>query len=176
MKGKIDYSQVEQIAYEQLRCKTLGIHSWDHTQRVVEFAKKAAKELCPEFIDDVVIAAYFHDVGRADDHSGNMHALESEGIAEEVIPKYWPDADLKSILFAIRHHPDLVGENGGDPVVGNYKLPPGVKPEIAMCLWDADRLDLPRVLPEDEIIWDYLHSDFARSFAGSVEHIKMYCF
>ena len=134
MKDKIDYSQVEQVAYQQLRCKTLGIHSWDHTQRVVEFAKKVAKELCPEFIDDVIIAAYFHDVGRTDDGGGNDHAIESAKIAEKIIPKYWSDADLKSILFAIKHHSDTKGEKGRDPVIHNYNLPSGVKPEIAMCL------------------------------------------
>ena len=173
MKGKIDYSQVEQVAYQQLRYKT-SLHGWEHMKRVVDYAKKIAKELCPGLIDDVVIAACFHDVGRISDGGGNEHAFESAKIAEEIIPKYWPGADLKSILFAIKHHSDIVGEKGGDPVIYNYNLPPGVKPEIAMCLWDADRLDLPRILPADKIVWDYLHSSFAKSFAGSEEHRKMY--
>jgi len=122
----------------------------------------------------VIIAAAFHDVSRVDDECDPTHGVRSAEIAQKLIPKYFPEADLKSILFAIKHHCDFEAQGGGVPVVANYDLRNGINPIIAMCLWDGDRLDLLRLQDHPVIYTEYLNTDFAKSYANSEEHMKRY--
>ncbi len=107
----------------------LVLHGFEHVRRVVSNAREIALEECPENVNDAVLAAYLHDIGRiSDDYDGNEHAIRGAEIAKELLQKHWPEADAKRILFAIRYHAD--GILTEDPLIG--------------ALWDADRLDIGR--------------------------------
>ncbi len=169
---ELNENELEQVAKRSRLTGYTTLHGWDHTLRVVKYAKIIAKKICPDKINDVLIAAYFHDSGRLSDEGGQKHAYDGAKICEACINKYWPLANKKSILFAIKHHADGESPSGSYPVVKNYDF--GVVVEIAMCLWDADRLDLARMHEYRPIKIEYLNSKFAKEFANSKEHYALY--
>jgi uncharacterized protein len=106
-----------------------GIHGLAHSLRAAHFAKMIAKSECPGSLDDTIIGAFLHDIGRTDDSNDRTHASRSAEIAEELLKRHWPDLNHEKILFAIMRHGDgLISE---DPIIGT--------------IWDADRLDLSRL-------------------------------
>jgi|GEM_PF-5658009 hypothetical protein len=136
-----------QIAARQMM--PCDVHSWEHTLRVVANAVRIAREICPQHIRLVKIAAYLHDVGRVNDtDEGVTHAIASKKLAIEYLNVFssLTPAEKESILFAIVAHAD--GHNFGRlPVTSSYKEFSEGKliEEISAALWDADRLDLARV-------------------------------
>lgn len=106
----------------------LVLHGLEHVRRVVDYATEIAQAECPDNINDVVLAAYLHDIGRNDDNGGNEHAMHGAIITAELLRQHWPESDHDKIIFAIRYHAD--GQTTDDPLIGS--------------LWDADRLDIGR--------------------------------
>lgn len=166
-------------------------HDWSHTLRTVYLAKLIAANsvmlLTSEAARDIVISAYFHDVGRTKDRQDIAHGFEGAAIAAEIVPMAWPDADINSIYFAIANHHKRKGDNGGFPISENFRLPGKVNHDIASCLWDADRLDLLRYsyisnistlegIPQSmkTVSRDYLSTDYAKWFANSDFHRRLY--
>lgn len=124
----MNWKEVEEIVFHHSLYKD-GVHGIDHIRRTVENAKIIAKETCPDKFDDAVIGAYLHDIGRIDDFGGNAHAVRGAKISERLLQEFWPNLDIKRILFAIEFHADKLTSE--DPLIGT--------------IWDADRLDLDRV-------------------------------
>ena len=167
--------ELHKLAYDNRLNKDLNVHSWDHTIRVVEYSKMIIPTLSDDITKNVLLAAYFHDVGRVDDGRDRDHGMRSaEVLREKVADGLFPSADLDSIIFAIERHSDAQAPNGSYPVVANYDLADNIDPGIAMCLWDADRLDLVRCNHSPIINPEYLNTDFAKGYANSAEHKQRY--
>ena len=174
MRGYVNQSDIALIAEKHGDYSRPGVHDWAHIMRVVDYAKQIAEQVCPDMLDEVILAAYFHDVGRKDEGSGNQHAIDGAEVARNIISAEWPEVDLESIVFAIRHHSDTEGVNGSLPLIQNFAIPEGVNPKVAVCLWDADRLELMRTNPERDLDVRYYHSDFARKLVNTPEHRAVY--
>lgn len=167
--------ELNQLAYDSRLNKELEIHSWDHTLRVVEYSKMILPSLSEEIVQDVLVASYFHDVGRIGDAKDQGHGMRSVEVLREKVLDFFPSADFDSILFAIKHHSDAKAPDGNYPVVVNYDISDNVNPQIAMCLWDSDRLDLIRYLEfVSSIKTEYLNTNFAKSYANTPDHKQRY--
>ncbi len=151
-------------------------HDFAHIERVVTYGKLIMKEegVSDEIYNDVLVALYCHDLGRADDTKDDAHGLRSAEIFEkELYPKY-SFLDFESIMFAICHHQDFPTENK-DPVVEAYDVSTSVNKLVARIMWDADRLDLIRLIEfRGKLNKNYLQTRFAKMFADSKEHHVLY--
>src|SRR3989338_5013813 len=114
MKGKIDWKEVEDIVYINSTIK-MGLHGITHVKTVCEFAIEIAKVECPDRLDEVMIAAYFHDIGRVDDGHDPEHGIIGARIAERLIKQNWPELCTQRVLIAIAQHVD--GKISDDPVI-----------------------------------------------------------
>lgn len=168
--------QIERVAYGLYKIKDSITHSWDHTTRVVSCAKVLARTLCLQYLEDAVIAAFFHDIGRVDDSKGPLHAIEGAKIVQRIVPEFWPGSQIDSIVFAVRYHADRIAPNGKLPSIDNYKplMNERIIPEIVVSVWDADRLDLARFPHKIPINIGYLSTKWGKEFANSAEHLKPY--
>lgn len=167
--------ELYKLAYDNRLNKDLDVHSWDHTIRVVEYSKMIISSLSDDITKNVLLAAYFHDVGRLEDTRDLDHGLRSaEVLWDKAADGLFPSADLHSVVFAIERHSDIKAPNGSYPVVANYDLEDNIDPRIAMCLWDADRLDLVRCCRYPVIKIECLNTDFAKGYANSAEHKARY--
>ena len=168
--------QIERVAYGLYKIKDSITHGWDHTERVASYAQIIARKSCPQYLEDVTIAAFFHDIGRIDDSKGPIHAIEGAKIVQSVVPEFWPNSQIESIIFAVRHHADRAAPNRKFPTTGNYEDLMGERiiPEIVASVWDADRLDLARFPHKIPINIEYLSTKWGKEFANSVEHLRPY--
>jgi hypothetical protein len=166
--------ELHSLAYDSRVNKNLKSHNWSHTLRVVNYTKMISLAEFPEHLDDCLIAAYFHDVGRNDDHQDFMHGPVAADIVSNIVPIHWPQADIESIVFAIRYHSELKAPDGGFPIVSNYDLPETINPNIAMALWDSDRLDIVRLIEYRPIMLSHINTKTAKEFANTEEHMKAY--
>ena len=167
--------ELHRLACDSRLNKELEVHAWDHTLRVVEYSKMIIPSLSEKIIQDTLVASYFHDVGRLGDAKDYGHGMRSAEVLREKASKLFPSADFDSIIFAIEHHSDAKAPDGNYPVVVNYDIRHNVNPLIAMCLWDADRLDLLRYLEfVPRIKTEYLNTNFAKSYANTSEHKQRY--
>ena len=71
---------IEKLAYDARVNKFLSVHDWSHTLRVVEMAVGFALQHCKDKVEEVRVAAYFHDVGREDDGDDKAHGVRSAEI------------------------------------------------------------------------------------------------
>ena len=145
-------SRLQQIARGRCQTLTASFHPWTHTLRVVERASQLAQQVCPQHLRAVKIAAYLHDLGRASDLDDPAYALKGEALAKEIIEQFdfLTIKERQSILFAIAHHADQTPTfEKTFPVTRNYNeiQEAGLIEGVVAVLWDADRLDLPRVRP-----------------------------
>jgi hypothetical protein len=153
----------------------LFYHSWErHILKVVAYGKMLCEEEPEEVRNNVLIVTYFHDVGRISDGKDSDHALRGGQISRRIIPVHFPDADLDSIIFAIDNHSNTQVYPDMFPVVSNYDIPDGVDSRIVMYLWDADRLDLPRLERRPLVNLSFLSSEKAKRYANTPEHKKLY--
>jgi len=143
---EIDYEQVRKIVMDHL--PKSGLHGIDHTDSVVEFAKKIAKKECPENYYDVVVGAYLHDIGRECDKFNLEHGPRGAKIAEKIIEDHWPWLEKDKIIEAIRFHSH--GRISNDKIIGS--------------IWDADRLDLTRV--RKKVDWGFLSTETGKELAS----------
>lgn len=105
------------------------LHGWDHVRSVASLGYILAGQECPGNMNEVLVGAFFHDIGRIDDAGGRLHAERGAVRAARIIKSHWPGLDAARVIYAIKHHAD--GKVTGDKVIG--------------CIWDADRLCLTRV-------------------------------
>ncbi len=166
--------EICRLAYMHRVNFNLRVHNWNHTKRVVEYAKMVSLASFPEQFKDVLVVAYFHDIGRHTDGKEFVHGKVSATITKNVLSTKYPEIDLESILFAIFFHPSDQAPDGGPPVLSGYSLPNHINPKIAMCLWDADRLDIVRIKRHRPVKLDFLNTDWAQRFANSEEHMMIY--
>jgi hypothetical protein len=165
------------IAKEIMSNKDLKDHGFEHVKRVVNYGKRIILE---EKINkthhlDILAALYFHDIGRVDDSKDDEHGIRSAEIFKQEIHQLFPFLDLKTILFTVNNHQNYEPELGGYPVVSNYKTNSDINILVPEVMWDADRLDLPRIQKfKGNIDPNYLHTNFAKKFANTKEHLKMY--
>lgn len=167
-------NRIEALAYSACVKKNLFYHSWEHTLRVADYAKSI---LANEFGDasiltDVLVASYFHDTGRIRDRVDCEHGYRSAMILD--LHELPFSHDKGSVRFAILNHCRKQGELGHLPVTKNYSPRGSIDMRIAACLWDADRLDLIRLPNFPYVKMDCLSTEYAKSFANSPEHKKLY--
>lgn len=165
---------IAELAYGITINKNSYYHPWSHTERVAEYAKMIARnEFDESILTEVLISAYFHDVGRLHDPVDHGHGYRSAMLLDAYIDNICVDFDVKSVRFAILNHCRNKGEKGDLPIVSNYSRN-GVDKRVAECLWDADRLDLLRNPRYDKVKPEFLNTEFAKNYANSPEHLRIY--
>jgi hypothetical protein len=165
------------VAEEIMSGKNLKDHDFEHVRRVVGYGKRIIREesIFEEHLCDILAALYCHDIGRVDDSKDDKHGLRSAVIFDRKIYPKFNFLDLKTIYFTIINHQNYRPEKGKYPVVDNYVLPQGLNKIVPIIVWDADRLDLARIKKfKGKINSNYLHTDFAKRFANSKEHLSIY--
>ncbi|MBS3107344.1 HD domain-containing protein [Candidatus Woesearchaeota archaeon] len=167
--------RISDIAHSLIQSNNLKDHGWEHTLTVVEYSKLIINNMEFKLTSEILVAAYFHDVGRTKDGFDKYHALRSVYLIQAFVAPHFPKLDLDSIVFAVKHHSDMKAPNENFPVIQNYDIDPFlINIEVAMCLWDADRLDLLRVPKFKRIDLNYLNTEFAKKFANSEKHLSKY--
>lgn len=174
------YSELENeichLAYSVAKNKNSYYHPWEHTQRVARYAKKIHEQ---EYGDDkiypeILVASYFHDVGRVLDPVDYGHAYRSAMIFDLNNSYLSFDFDQESVRFAILNHCLREGETGDYPVVSNFSRDSSIDKRIAACIWDADRLDLLRIPNLNYIKAELLNTEYAKEFANTPQHLSIY--
>jgi hypothetical protein len=169
--------EISEIAERMMSGKDLKDHGFEHVKRVVEYGKKIIEEeeIPEKHLFDISAALYCHDIGRVDDSKDDEHGIRGAEIFEKEIFPLYKFLDLETILFTIRNHQNYVPDKGKYPVVENYNVTSDVNLIIPMVMWDADRLDLPRIEKfKGNIDPNYLNTRYAKEFANSKEHLKLY--
>ena len=104
-------------------------HDYSHVLEVARYSIQIAERISDKvepFI--LIVGALFHDIGRVDAPSGQLHGLLGGGIAEEFLKTTWVEAETihKICRIVVRHTPTSM-------------LPPeSVEEKI---VFDADALD-----------------------------------
>lgn len=107
-----------------------GSHDWDHVERVYRLCRRLGKQ---EGADMKVLslAAYLHDIGRAQEYKSKgkvLHAEKGAELGRKILQKYKVSEEkIKNIVHCIRSHSARAG----------------VRPKTkeAKVLFDADKLD-----------------------------------
>ena len=168
--------EISRLAYFVTKNKNSYYHPWEHTLRVCQFAKKIHSQ---EFGDykiypEILVASYFHDVGRVLDKIDHGHAYRSSIIFDLNKSYLTFDFDEESVRFAILNHCLREGETGKYPVVSNFPRSGSIDKRIAACLWDADRLDLIRIPGFSYVKQELLNTEYAKEFANTPQHMSIY--
>ncbi len=104
-------------------------HDYSHVLVVARYAIQIAERIS-EKVDPfvLIVGALFHDIGRVDAPSGQLHGLLGGSITEEFLGTTWVDDKIveKICSIVIRHTPTTM-------------LPPQTKEE--KIVFDADALD-----------------------------------
>lgn len=116
---KFDYDAIERKVF----CWINDIDTIMHTREVVNYAMIIAKAECPEALNDVLLAAYLHDILKPT-LKGRHHAIQGALVIEDLLKVHFPGYNHRKILHAIRYHEDERITN--DPAIG--------------ALWDAEHL------------------------------------
>ena len=167
------YFRVEEI----MSGKNLKDHGFEHVKRVVKYTKKIIQEegIDEKHVYDILTAAYWHDTGRKDDSKDDAHGIRSAELFEQELYPLYPFLDFETIMFTMENHQNYKPKLGGYPIVSNYQINSNINIIVPMVMWDADRLDLPRIERfRGKINTNYLHTDFAKKFANSKEHLAIY--
>ncbi|MBN1798090.1 MAG: HD domain-containing protein [Spirochaetales bacterium] len=113
---------------EQKHSESEG-HDYSHVLEVARYSIEIAERI-PEKIDPfvLIVGALFHDIGRIDAPSGQLHGLIGGGITEEFLQTTWVDDDTvqKICRIVVRH-------------TETSMLPPETTAE--KIVFDADALD-----------------------------------
>jgi len=156
---------VEQIMSE----KQLKDHGFEHVKRVVWYGKMIMETEHIEPSEDILAALYCHDIGRIDDSKDDEHGKRSVTVFEDKIYSFFNHLDFATISFAIENHQSYTR-----PLVWQYDTS-DINATVPIVLWDADRLDLPRIEKfRGKINTQYLHTAFAKNFANTAEHLEIY--
>lgn len=176
--------QVMNLAYDNSLSKRLMDHDIEtHTGMVNYWITELSlrDSMSMDLRKNLIYAVSFHDTGRSEDGTDPSHAKRSAEIAKKIIPNYYPDADLKSIIWGIENHSCLkapndavYGSKESFPVIGNFEVPEGINLLIPSYLWDADRLDMLRFPGCDKVDERRLSTKVAKEFANSSVHMRAY--
>jgi len=98
----MNYDEVEAKVFSWIK----DIDTIMHTRKVVNYAMIIAREECPECMDDVLLAAYLHDILKDKDSKGNEHAIKGALLVEQILKDHFPEYNHRKILHAIRYHED----------------------------------------------------------------------
>ncbi len=169
-------SSIGYMAFEATKNRASYYHSRHHFSRVANFAKHI---LINEYSDykilkDVLVAAFFHDTGRLNDHEDPAHGYRSAMVLDSYKSNLPFSFDEESVRFAILNHCKKEGETSFLPVVSSFFCQGSIDKRIAACLWDADRLDLLRDAEYKKINVDFLSTEYAKMFANTPEHLAFY--
>jgi hypothetical protein len=162
-------SAISRIAEQIMSEKKLKDHGFGHVRRVVEYGKMIMKAEQIETSDNILAALYCHDIGRTDDAVDDGHGEKGTAIFKDRIYPLFPHLDVKTISFAIGNHQSYTR-----PLVWQHDTN-GIDTAVPIVLWDADRLDLQRLEEfRGKIDPNYLHTNFAKRFANTEEHMEIY--
>jgi len=92
-----------QSLMDNSRCKNLPFHNWQHTKEVVQASKFIVlhENLLEETIEEIIIAAYFHDIGNVQGSAG--HEDLSCKYAQDFLGKEgFPNHRIKNVLTIIK--------------------------------------------------------------------------
>ncbi len=113
---------------EQKHSESEG-HDYSHVLEVTRYSIEIAERL-PDKVNPfvLIVGALFHDIGRVDAPSGQLHGLIGGGITEEFLQTTWVDAETvqKICRIVVRH-------------TETSMLPPETTEE--KIVFDADALD-----------------------------------
>jgi len=176
--------QVMNLAYDNSLSKSLMVHGIENHTGMVNYWMRELSLREPMSINlqkNLIYAISFHDSGRSEEGTDPQHAKRSAEIAKKIIPHYFPDADLNSIIWGIENHSCLRAPNDAVygtkkffPVIDNFEVPDGVNPLIPSYLWDVDRLDMLRFPGCDKVDERRLSTKVAKEFANSECHVRAY--
>lgn len=169
-------SSVGYTAFEVTKNKSSYYHFRPHFFRVANFARQI---LMNEYSDerilkDVLVAAFFHDTGRLNDHEDPAHGYRSAMLLDTYKSELPFKFDEDSVRFAILNHCKSEGETSLLPVVSSFPRSGSIDKRIAACLWDADRLDLVRDAEYKRVDVNFLSTEYAKRFANTPEHFAYY--
>lgn len=170
-------NEISAITEEIMAGKNLRDHGFEHVKRVVGYGKRIVQEeqISEEHLCDILAALYCHDIGRVDDSKDDEHGEKGAVMFRDQIYPSYGFIDLETVFFTIKNHQNYKPDKGRFPIVNNYHLPSGLNKVVPIVMWDADRLDLPRIAKfRGKINPNYLHTDFAKRFANSEEHLRRY--
>lgn len=128
LKKEVDliYKIVEFIRQKHSECEG---HDYSHVLEVARYSIQIAERI-PEKAEPFILitGALFHDIGRVDAPSGQLHGLLGGGIAQEFLKTTWVDKEAieKVCRIVVRHTPTSM-------------LPPETIEE--KIVFDADALD-----------------------------------
>ena len=141
----VDFPKIVRTAKDRFILDLKGIHGVSHWQRVRENGHRIAKRtgVEPVLID---LFAYLHDCCREDDRSDPGHGERAAEFVQTLRGSMFDlEDDTFQLLFeAIRDHE--LGMTSGDI--------------LKRTCWDADRLDLGRVMKRPNA--QFLGTDFAK--------------
>ncbi len=158
------------------------MHSYSHIGRTRSLAYRIASREYP-YMDpwqffDLLLLTEMHDLGRINDNHDTWHGERGAGIARELIPKYWPNSDIGTIVDSIFHHPKPKGDFMAS-------LGPHTNRQVAYSFRDADALEMYRIvelgrvqsgLPKEleQLNPDSLITGAARDIAAAISGDSLY--
>ncbi len=127
------FEQVLEIYWDHVapRVRNNELHGPAHAISTASVAYILARKECPRLVPEVIVGAFFHDIGRTGDPSGLGHGHGQRGaeILKSIMRGRWRSLDRARILLAVKDHP--CGRLSRD--------------KISACIWDADRLMMSRL-------------------------------
>jgi len=117
IKMALNLKEVESLVFSNMSKECIA-----HTKSVVNYAMTIARAECPEFMDDVLLAAYMHDICGMDE--SREHAINGAMACEGILKNFFPNTNHRKIMHAIRYHSD-------------ERI---TKDKLIGTLWDAEKL------------------------------------
>lgn len=145
--------------FKENDCKINKAHSWDHTRRIVNNCKKIL--VCEKKADSeiVLVSAYLHDLGRAD--NDKAHAYFSWVRVKEILKDFkgLDKTKIEKILYIIRFHGDMFKD-----------CPEEISNLLEFrILTDADKIDSFGPIG---ILRAPMDERFSGNFSKQIEHIN----
>jgi hypothetical protein len=163
-------TEISGITEQLMSGKDLKDHGFEHVLSVVQYGKDIMRHSDISETCDILAALYLHDIARVDDSVDNTHGSKGALMFKELIYPKYPFLDNKSIMFAIANH-----QNYDKFLISHYSNLKQINLNVPIILWDADRLDLPRIQKFfGKVNPEYLHTLYAKKFANSIEHLTIY--
>lgn len=168
--------EISEIVEKMMSEKNLKDHGFDHVKRDVTYGKMILTALSiKDSAFDIIAALYCHDLGRRNNGIDKHHGKRGADIFTRAIYPKFTFLDKTTVAFTIANHQVPPSDKTKFPLVWSYEIPSGLNQIVPMVVWDADRLDLPRIEKfKGKINANYLHTEFAKKFANTAEHLRMY--
>lgn len=152
----INYEELWRCVQNLFPLSIKSIHGPDHWRRVERNGLFLA-QYEPVDVTVVRLFALFHDSQRKNDHRDPEHGARGAQLAVDLHGRYFrlSNSQMTLLLTACGHH--TAQTHHDDPTIG--------------ACWDADRLDLKRVMIEPDP--DYLNTKTAQQIACSGEFWRL---